>query len=237
MTKVKQQLQKILKRLEGRSEAAPEESLQQILSFPAKQIIPKLIEEVEKSPHYLVRLVSVMALGELKAEKAIPALVRALSDSSLTVQRAAADALVKIGRPSVYSLLERIGHEDLSVRRWVIQILGRIGAKGAAPVLLERFSKEAPELQRLIIEALGEIGSKKAFKLLAELVKQAGAQAFDFQTKVNSESVIILASFKPIWELNSADVAANQVTPQELAKKIKKAISRSFLRERLSGRL
>lgn len=78
--------------------------------------------------------------------------------------------------------------------------------------------------------------AQKAAKKLDEVL-EAGAQAFDFQTKVNSESVIILASFQLIWELNSADVAANQVTPQELAKKIKRAISRSFLKERLSGRL
>jgi HEAT repeat protein len=175
MTSVRQQLQRILKRLEGRSEATPEESLQQILALPAKQVIPMLIEALEKSPHYLVRLVSAMALGELRAEKAVPVLISTLSDSSLTVQRAAAEALAKIGRPAVSSLLEFINHEELAMRRWVIQILGKIGAKEAAPALLERFTKEAPELQRLIVEALGEIGSRKAFKLLTELVRHGGA--------------------------------------------------------------
>jgi HEAT repeat protein len=86
MTSVRQQLQRILKRLEGRSEATPEESLQQILALPAKQVIPMLIEALEKSPHYLVRLVSAMALGELRAEKAVPVLISTLSDSSLTVK-------------------------------------------------------------------------------------------------------------------------------------------------------
>jgi HEAT repeat protein len=157
MTGVRQQLQRILKRLEGRSEATPEESLQQILALPAKQVIPLLIEALEKSPHYLVRLVSAMALGELRAEKAVPVLVATLSDSSLTVQRAAAEALTKIGRPAVPALLELINHEELAIRRWAIHILGKIGAKEAAPALLERFTKEAPELQRLIVEALGEI--------------------------------------------------------------------------------
>ncbi|MFA0761755.1 MAG: hypothetical protein HZLCBSQH_001865 [Candidatus Fervidibacterota bacterium] len=171
----RQQLMRILKRLEGRSEATPEESVEQILKLPAKKVIDLLIDALQKSPHYLVRLVACMALGELRAVKAVPTLVAALRDSSLTVQRAAAEALAKIGRPAVGELLQHIDDEDLSMRRWVIHILGKIGAKEAAPALLERFHREAPELQRLIVESLGEIASKKASRLLTELVQHGGA--------------------------------------------------------------
>jgi hypothetical protein len=46
-----------------------------------------------------------------------------------------------------------------------------------------------------------------------------------------------LVSFRPLWVLTAADIAVNQLTPDELAVKIKRTISREFLRERLSGRL
>ncbi|MFN4180132.1 MAG: M48 family metallopeptidase [Armatimonadota bacterium] len=66
---------------------------------------------------------------------------------------------------------------------------------------------------------------------------EMGAQAFDFQTKTTSDSVIVLVAFRPLWMLTTADIAINQSSPEQLAARIKQIISRSFLRERLSGRL
>ncbi len=66
---------------------------------------------------------------------------------------------------------------------------------------------------------------------------EMGAQAFDFQTKATSDSVIVLVAFRPLWTLTPSDIAVNQSSPEQLAARIKQTISRSFLRERLSGRL
>jgi predicted Zn-dependent protease len=66
---------------------------------------------------------------------------------------------------------------------------------------------------------------------------EMGAQAFDFQTKATSDSVIVLIAFRPLWTLTPADIAVNQSSPEKLAARIKQTITRSFLRERLSGRL
>jgi len=78
--------------------------------------------------------------------------------------------------------------------------------------------------------------AQEAAKRLDEAL-EAGAQAFDFQTKVTPEGVVILVSFRPLWVLTAADIAVNQLTPDELAARIKRTISRGFLKERLSGRL
>ncbi|MFN3420836.1 MAG: M48 family metallopeptidase [Armatimonadota bacterium] len=66
---------------------------------------------------------------------------------------------------------------------------------------------------------------------------EMGAQAFDFQAKATSDSVIVLVAFRPLWMLTTADIAINQSSPEQLAARIKQTITRSFLRERLSGRL
>ncbi len=66
---------------------------------------------------------------------------------------------------------------------------------------------------------------------------EAGAQAFDFQAKVTSDGITVFVALQPLWILTATDVAVNQSTPEQLAGRIKQVISRSFLRERLSGRL
>lgn len=66
---------------------------------------------------------------------------------------------------------------------------------------------------------------------------EAGAQAFDFQTRVTPDGVVVLVALRPLWVLTAADIAANRLTPEKLAGQIKRVISRSFLRERLNGRL
>jgi len=66
---------------------------------------------------------------------------------------------------------------------------------------------------------------------------EAGAQAFDFQTKVTPDGIAVLVALRPLWILTPADLAANQLPPEQLAGKIKQVISKGFLKERLSGRL
>ncbi len=84
---------------------------------------------------------------------------------------------------------------------------------------------------------------KSAFERAQEAAKklddalEAGAQAFDFQTKVTPDGIAVLVALRPLWILTPADLAANQLPPEQLAGKIKQVISKGFLKERLSGRL
>ncbi|MFA0741347.1 MAG: hypothetical protein DFNUSKGM_001457 [Candidatus Fervidibacter sacchari] len=106
------------------------------------------------------------------------------------------------------------------------------GAKLAAVLLNgEELCRFAPIDKQSALERAQEVARK-----LDEAL-EAGAQAFDFQTKVTPEGVTILVSFRPLWVLTAADIAVNCLTPDELAVRIKRTISRGFLKERLSGRL
>jgi predicted Zn-dependent protease len=106
------------------------------------------------------------------------------------------------------------------------------GAKLAALILSgEELCRFSPLDKQSALERAQEAARK------LDEVLEAGAQAFDFQTKVTPEGVTVLVSFRPLWVLTAADIAVNQLTPDELAVKIKRTISREFLRERLSGRL
>lgn len=78
--------------------------------------------------------------------------------------------------------------------------------------------------------------AQEAAKKLDEAL-EAGAQAFDFQPKVTSDSVTVFFAYQPLWTLTPDDVLANRLTPDQLARRIRQSISRSFLREKLSGRL
>ncbi len=78
--------------------------------------------------------------------------------------------------------------------------------------------------------------AQEAARLLDEAL-EVGAQAFDFQTKVTPDGVAVLVAHRPLWVLTAQDVAANKGSPEQIALRIRQTISRTFLRERLNGRL
>ncbi len=78
--------------------------------------------------------------------------------------------------------------------------------------------------------------AQEAAKRLDDAI-ELGAQAFDFQTKVTPDGVTVLFASRPLWVLTADDILVNKLPPEQLAGQIKRVISRSFLRERLRGRL
>ncbi|MCX7642521.1 MAG: M48 family metalloprotease [Armatimonadetes bacterium] len=95
----------------------------------------------------------------------------------------------------------------------------------------EELCKFAPSEKQSAYERAQEAAKKLDDAL------EAGAQAFDFQAKVTSEGVTISVALRPLWVLTPADIAVNRFPPEQLASRIRQTISRSFLRERLGGRL
>ncbi|MCS7185567.1 MAG: M48 family metallopeptidase [Armatimonadetes bacterium] len=106
------------------------------------------------------------------------------------------------------------------------------GRKLAALLLSgEEMCRFAPSEKQSALERAQEAAKKLDDAL------EAGAQAFDFQVKATPEGITVSVTFRPILVLTAADIVANQLTPEQLAVRIRQTISKSFLRERLSGRL
>lgn len=90
------------------------------------------------------RIESARALGHVGniAERAIPSLCTALKDDQPHVQAFAAEALARIGTPSISCVLE--GLNDDKSRHWAVVVLGEIGpaATSAVPALLKVLKSE-----------------------------------------------------------------------------------------------
>jgi HEAT repeat protein len=91
--------------------------------------LPRLIEALSKDEKVANRKKAAGQLGQLgvRAEKAVPALVKALEDVDVAVRDEAEAALVKIGEVAVPGLLDGLKNEDQFVRVRVVGILGNIG--------------------------------------------------------------------------------------------------------------
>jgi hypothetical protein len=78
----------------------------------AQDRITKLVKILETDSSYKVRLQVVIALGKLKDRRAVPALLRALSDENYTVRGVSCASLGQIGDKSALGSLKKVASSD-----------------------------------------------------------------------------------------------------------------------------
>jgi HEAT repeat protein len=122
-----------------------------------------LFEALHQSTLKYQRRYAAQILGERKEPAAVPHLLRALQDPEDVVQRAAAEALVKIKDTSIFpSLIANLNAERPSLRQYSAYILGQLATKENKSVVqaLEKLSADKESSVRLeVIYALYRIGS------------------------------------------------------------------------------
>jgi HEAT repeat protein len=125
-----------------------------------------LFEALHESTLKYQRRYAAQILGERKELAAVPHLLRALEDPEDVVQRAAAEALVKINDTSIFpSLIANLNAERPSVRQYSAYILGQLATRENKPVVeaLEKLSADRESSVRLeVIYALYKIGSSSS---------------------------------------------------------------------------
>lgn len=96
-----------------------------------------------------VRQAAAEALGRLGDPRAVPTLVKMLSDPNSQSVAAAAYALGRLGEPAITPLLERLDHPDSRVRRAAALALAGIGEPAVAPLQgnYNRFATLLAQLQ------------------------------------------------------------------------------------------
>jgi hypothetical protein len=128
-----------------------------------------------KSDDPEVRRKSVVALGESRERD--PRIVKILcavleEDKEALVRAAAAEALGKVGDPSVIpSLVKALGDERYMVRWDAVKALGNLKAESAIPNI-ERMAKadRHSDVRQAAVNALGKIGGKEAIGPLIDIV-------------------------------------------------------------------
>ena len=105
-----------------------------------------------------VRAAAALALCNHPDESAIPALINTLSDEDSLTAGLAGNALVKIGSPSVPSLLTVMSEAPTGIRIIVLRALSEIRDHRAIPVMMKSLSEESAVLQYWAQEGLQRLG-------------------------------------------------------------------------------
>jgi HEAT repeat protein len=141
-----------------------------------------------------VRRETILALSKCGDERAVPLLVRALTDREPSLRAAAALGLgLTKANAAVAPLIDRLGPEsDPEARAEMLRALGRIGDPRAVPALGEHasaggfFSRTPPQVRVEAVRALGEIGGEAANALLQRLVRDRNREVRDAALKALS---------------------------------------------------
>lgn len=126
-----------------------------------------LIDLLHNDEDKRIRIRSAKHLGEIKKEKVVNNLIRALNEDK-DVRTHAKDSLVKIEELSVEPLINNLKTEDKEVRKETLIALGQIGDIRAVDYLIEGLEDILTRGDS--IQFLGQIGGEKALMALIDLV-------------------------------------------------------------------
>src|SRR4030042_267341 len=116
----------------------------------------------------IVRLSTIKALGEIKDSIAVEPLVTTLGDKDCGCT--AANALVKIGKPSVEPLCAALKDDSTVARRNAATALGKIKDSAAVEPLIEALKDKDAIVRMNAVTALGEIGKSAIEALIANIL-------------------------------------------------------------------
>ena len=144
-----------------------------------------------------IRSVAASALGEVGDSLAVPVLIRALHDPSLSVRRASAKSLGQLGDVrSITSLIKSMSDSHHSVRFAAAGALVAMGAPALKP-LSDLLHHPDPLIRSLSSQTIGKIGGEPAIQFLIPLaddpewvVRAAGAVGLGLSAQ--SESLPML---------------------------------------------
>ena len=119
-----------------------------------------------KDTNAAVRKRAAMALGNTNTEKAIKALIDTVKSGDDDMRSAAGEALIKIGRPAVNSLLAAVKYNDRNTRLVSMIVIAHIGDTTATPELVNALGDEDWIVRMTAAQALGSIRDKRAIPYL-----------------------------------------------------------------------
>jgi HEAT repeat protein len=122
----------------------------------------------------LPQFFTILLLGEIRSDDAIPGLLKALEDSDKYDRRKAAAALGNIGsETAIAGLLKALEDSDWNVRGNAAEALGKIGTETAIAGLLKALEDSREYVRGKAAEALGNIGSEAAMAQLINCLKNS----------------------------------------------------------------
>ncbi len=146
-----------------------------------------------KSPYQLDREKASDYLGEIGNPEAVPALIEALGDP--TISWLAAESLGKIGDPrAVGPLIAVLGSDEKWLRKNAAEALGKLRASSAVEPIIGLLTDKKHDVREISARALGQIGDPRALPALQSLTNDPDLKARDAALV----SIQIIRQKKPI---------------------------------------
>jgi HEAT repeat protein len=137
--------------------------LGRVRAVHAEPAIAELLRADRTPP--AVRLAAVKALGQLRSDLAIPALLRSLGQPATSA--AAADALVELDAPQAVAYLNRLVQKRAPSARLAARVAARIIRPDQVPLLVEFLQSEQPGVQAAGRAGLERLKSSRADRVAA----------------------------------------------------------------------
>lgn len=151
--------------------ATPEvnDRVYQIVIESGDAVVEPLLENVA-SENIEQRERVIAALGSLKVQQAVPAIIEVLDDPTLKRRYVAAMALGEIGHPDgIPALIRALDDEVHQVRRYATRSLIKLN-QTAVDALISSLGTTSDRVDAGVIRALGDIGDRRALEPLLEQV-------------------------------------------------------------------
>jgi HEAT repeat protein len=133
--------------------------------------VDALISVLQYDDVWSVRKSAAWALGEIRDDRALVPLMRAMSHKDWIIRFKVAEALGKLGdRRAAALLTEALQDENSRVYGEAIWALGEIGAERAVDPLIQAMGNELPAIRMNTAEALGKIGDSRAIDSLIQML-------------------------------------------------------------------
>ncbi len=145
-------------------------AIEQLVAYPSEKSVPVLLRLLGDSS-WRLRKRAVDLLVSLSDQSGVVAfLVGALADEENPGRRnAAVEALVQCGQLAVMDLLAATHNDDRDIRKFAIDILGRIADGRSTTRLIELLDDDDPNVQGSAADALGMIGDSSAARTILRI--------------------------------------------------------------------
>lgn len=168
----------------------------------AQQAVIKLLEHND----YTLRRIAAYIIGKIGDPASVDVLVDALGDDNPDVRKSAAQALNRIGEPSIEGLIRSLGNISKDVRASAVWSLSKMGEIVVLP-LVEALRSEVKDVRASASWALSNLGKpaiKPVTKLIFEEDKNTRETAIWCLSKIGRPAVKELAN---IWEVRIGKTA------------------------------
>jgi len=146
--------------------------------LPDPTIVEPLIECLA-SKNWVLRMQAAKGLGLLGDERAVRPLIPLLMDSVKAVRVDTTDALARIGKAAVSSLLAALRHDAWILRLHACEALGKMAAEEAVePLCAVMLNDRDAAVRQDAARALGGIGSPKALEALTTALMDLNVRPF-----------------------------------------------------------